>query len=163
MSDYGTDVLAWSVEQAGLLRRRAAGELVNDSALDWQNIAEEIDSVGRSERYRIQSHIGTIIEHLIKLRASPAVDPRNGWKTTVRNARRGIERSLKTSPSLRREVAEMIAEETSAAKQDVAAALKDYAEQLVVPIEGLTFTEEQVLGPWFPDDPRPEGFIPPAG
>jgi hypothetical protein len=153
MSNYATDVLTWSVEQAGLLRRRAAGELVNDSALDWPNIAEEIESVGNSERYRIQSHIGTVIEHLIKLQASPTIDPRNGWKTTVRNARRGIERSLKTSPSLRREVAEMIGEETSAAKQDVAATLKDYSERPVVAIEGLTFTEEQVLGPWFPDEP----------
>lgn len=34
MSDYGSDVLAWSVEQVGLWCRRAAGELVNDSALD---------------------------------------------------------------------------------------------------------------------------------
>ena len=46
----------------------------------------------------------------------------------------------------------MIAEETSAAKQDVAATLKDYGEKPVVAIEGLTFTEEQVLGPWFPDE-----------
>ena len=153
MSDYGTDVLAWSVKQAGLLRRRAAGELVNDSALDWPNIAEEIESVGQSERYRIRSHIGTVIEHLIKLQASPAIDPRNGWKTTARNARRSIERSLKTSPSLRREVTEMIADETSAAKQDVAAALEDYDEQPVMAIEGLAFTDEQVLGPWFPDEP----------
>lgn len=44
----------------------------------------------------------------------------------------------------------MIADETSAAKQDVAAALNDYDEQPVM-TEGLTFTEEQVLGPWFPD------------
>jgi Domain of unknown function DUF29 len=146
MSDYRTDVLAWSTEQAGLLRRRAAGELVNNSALDWPNIAEEIESVGQSERYRIQSHIGTVIEHLIKLQASLATDPRNGWKKTVRNARRGIERSLKSSPSLRREIAEIIAEETSAAKRDVAAVLKDYGEQPIVAIEGLTFTEEEVLG-----------------
>jgi hypothetical protein len=153
MSDYGTDVLAWSMEQAALLRRRAAGELVNDSALDWPNIAEEIESVGQSERYRIQSHIGTVIEHLTKLLASPAIDPRNGWKATVRNARRGIARSLRSSPSLRREVAEMIAEETSAAKRDVAAALKDYGEQPVVAIEELAFNEEQVLGSWIPGEP----------
>jgi hypothetical protein len=150
------------VEQADLLRRRAAGELVNDSALDWPNIAAEIESVGNSERYRIQSHTGTVIEHLIKLQASPAVDPRNGWKITVRNARRGIERSLKTSPCLRREIAEMIADETSAAKHDVAAGLKDYDEQPVVAIEGLTFTEEQVLGPWFPAEPPARKLGPPA-
>ena len=50
----------------------------------------------------------------------------------------------------------MIAEETSAAKLDVAATLKDYGKQPVVPIEGLTFTEEQVLRNWFPDEPRRE-------
>jgi len=47
MSEYDTDVLLWSEHQAGLLRRRAAGELVNDAELDWHNIAEEIESVAR--------------------------------------------------------------------------------------------------------------------
>ena len=49
MSDlYDADVLLWSEQQADLLRRRAAGELVNDTALDWPNIAEEIADVGQS-------------------------------------------------------------------------------------------------------------------
>jgi uncharacterized protein DUF29 len=155
MSDYSTDVLAWSQQQGGLLRRRAAGELVNDSELDWPNIAEEIESVGISERYRIRSHLFTVIEHLLKLQASPAIDPRNGWKTSVRNARRGIGHCLKSSPSLRREIAEIILDETSNAKQDVAASLRDYGEQSLVSIETLTFTEQQVLEAWFPDDPAP--------
>src|SRR5690348_4666817 len=42
MSDYDTDILTWSERQAALLRRRAAGELINDADLDWLNIAEEI-------------------------------------------------------------------------------------------------------------------------
>lgn len=47
MSDlYEKDILIWSENQANLLRRRAAGELVNDAELDWSNIAEEIESVG---------------------------------------------------------------------------------------------------------------------
>src|SRR5215210_3215376 len=46
---YDTDVFEWSQQQATLLRRRAAGELVNEAGLDWPNIAEEIESVGRSE------------------------------------------------------------------------------------------------------------------
>ena len=148
---YDTDIPLLSEQQAGLLRRLAAGEQIYESA-DWQNLAEAIEAVGESQSRELASRIATVLEHLIKLQASPAIDPRNGWKSTVRNARRGIERSLKTSPSLRREVAEMIADETSAAKQDVAAVLKDYDEQPVVAIEGLTFAEEHVLGNWFPDD-----------
>lgn len=153
MSAYDTDVLAWSEQQADLLRRRASGELVNDTDLDWPHIAEEIESVGQSERYRLRSHIGTVIEHLIKLEASPANDPRNGWKASIRNARRGIRHCLKGSPSLRREIGQMILDETQDARQDVAAALQDYGEQPSVVIDGLAYTEEQVLEPWFPDEP----------
>ena len=50
MSDlYDTDFLLWSERQADLLRRRAAGELVNDAEFDWLNVAEEIEDVGRSQ------------------------------------------------------------------------------------------------------------------
>jgi hypothetical protein len=153
MSDYATDVLAWSELQTRLLRRRAAGELVNDTELDWTNIAEEIDSVGRSERLALRGHIATVLEHLIKLQASPATEPRNGWKASVLHARRSIRRTLKASPSLRREVALMIAEETPDVGEDVAATLAIYGEQPLLPFEALTFTEEQVLEAWFPDEP----------
>jgi hypothetical protein len=37
MSDYETDILAWSERQGALLRRLAAGERVNDADLDWPN------------------------------------------------------------------------------------------------------------------------------
>ena len=50
MSDYDLDIYGWSQRQAALLRRLAAGERVNETDLDWPNIAEEIETVGRSER-----------------------------------------------------------------------------------------------------------------
>ena len=52
MSDdlYDTDVFAWSERQAGLLRRRAAGELVNEADIDWLDVAEEIEDVGNSQK-----------------------------------------------------------------------------------------------------------------
>ena len=48
MSDYDNDILLWGERQGALLRRRAAGELVNEREFDWQNIAEEVESLGRS-------------------------------------------------------------------------------------------------------------------
>ena len=55
MSDlYDTDIVQWSQQQAELLRRRAAGELVNDADLDWPNIAEEIESVGNEQRHAVE-------------------------------------------------------------------------------------------------------------
>ncbi len=83
------------------MRRRAAGELVTDSALDWPNIAEEIESVGQSERSALRSNIAMVLEHLIELHASPGAGLRNGWKASVLRARGGIRRTLKANPSLR--------------------------------------------------------------
>jgi hypothetical protein len=152
MNDYETDVLLWSERQGELLRRRAAGELVNEAELDWSNIAEEIESLGRSERAGLRSHIATVLEHLIKLQASPATDPRNGWKETINRTRDDIDRALEDSPSLRRLVAGLIADETRRAGKLVARSLALYSEQPLVDIDSLTFTEDQVLGPWLPDD-----------
>jgi hypothetical protein len=63
MSDlYDIDIVLWSEHQATLLRRRAAGQLVNDADLDWLNIAEEVEALGRSERSSLRSKITTVIE-----------------------------------------------------------------------------------------------------
>jgi len=48
---YQRDFHAWARQQGALLRRRADGALVNDAALDWSNIAEEIETLaGRKRR-----------------------------------------------------------------------------------------------------------------
>ena len=79
MSDlYGRDILAWSEHQAALLRRRAAGQLVNEAELDWPNIAEEIESLGKNQSRELSSRIATILVHLMKLQASPASAPHAG-------------------------------------------------------------------------------------
>jgi hypothetical protein len=61
-ADYDADFYAWIVEQARLLR---AGEL---SAIDAANIAEEIESVGRSDRRELHSRLVMLIMHLLKWR-----------------------------------------------------------------------------------------------
>ena len=63
MSDYDTDILLWSERQAELLRRRAAGELVNEAALDWPNIAEEIESVGNEQLHAVTSLLVQALTH----------------------------------------------------------------------------------------------------
>ena len=95
MSDlYDTDIVLWSEHQGGLLRRRAAGELVNEAELDSPNIAEEVELLGRNRGTRLASRIAAVILHLMKLQASPASDPRAGWRDTVREQRDKIERLL---------------------------------------------------------------------
>jgi Domain of unknown function DUF29 len=62
MSDYDTDILSWSERQASLLRRLAAGERVNEQ-IDWENVAEEVESVGRSELHRTESLLIQALRH----------------------------------------------------------------------------------------------------
>ncbi len=66
---YERDVLVWSQHQADLLRRLGRGERVND--VDWTNVAEEIEGVGRSELHSVESDLTLIMVHLLKIQASP--------------------------------------------------------------------------------------------
>jgi hypothetical protein len=129
MSDYDTDVYAWSERQGTLLRRLAAGERVNDADLDWANIAEEIETVGRSERSALSSHIGNVLEHLIKLRISPAADPRAGWRETILLGRSEAEELLRDSPSLRPSLGDIIARRLPTARRLAVAALDTQGER----------------------------------
>jgi homoserine O-acetyltransferase len=123
MSHYDTDVYAWSERQGALPRRLAAGDCVTDAELDWPNIAEEIETVGRSERSALTGHISNVIEHLIKLEISSATDPRAGWKETILRGRSEAEELLRDGPSLRTSVGDLIARRLPAARRLAVAAL----------------------------------------
>jgi hypothetical protein len=148
---YDQDLVLWSEAQARALRA-AAGAGWN-APIDWENVAEEIESLGRSERHALASHIAVVIEHLLKLQVSPAQEPVRGWRDTIRRARGEIERKLEESPSLRREVAGLIARETVRMRALVRANLEDHAEHPLTDINAISYTEAQVLGDWLPQAP----------
>jgi hypothetical protein len=77
---YEADVLQWSERQAELLRRRATGELVNDADLDWPNIAEEIESVGRDQLHAVQSLLLQALLHVLKAEAWPLSRDAPTWR-----------------------------------------------------------------------------------
>ncbi|HEY3847401.1 MAG TPA: DUF29 domain-containing protein [Acetobacteraceae bacterium] len=149
MSDYDTDLLLWSERQAALLRRAAAGERVNDQ-VDWENIAEEIESLGKSDRRELTNRIRTILTHLIKLQVSPATEPRPGWHETIIEQRAEIRTLLEDSPSLRPTAPTIINKELPAARAAALASLAGYNEQPRVDPAVLDFTADQVLGTWLP-------------
>jgi hypothetical protein len=154
---YEQDIVRWSAEQARALREAGTAQLNVPTPIDWDNVAEEIDSLGRSERSALRSHIGRIIEHLMKLQASPAAEPRADWSATIRRQRTEIEALLDDSPSLRREVAGMLAWTMPRARRDVAGSLADHGEQPATDIDKLSYTEEEVLDDWFPPAPSNRG------
>ena len=81
---YDEDIILWSERQAALLRRRAAGELVNDTDLDWANIAEEIESVGNEQRHAVESLLIQTMLHLLKRQAWPEARDSGHWRDEAR-------------------------------------------------------------------------------
>jgi hypothetical protein len=103
---YDEDFFAWTKQQAKALR--AAARSRTNQPLDWTNLAEEIEDLGKSQRRELGSRIREIVEHLVKLQRSPALEPRPGWRASIRRQRAAIEDLLRDSPSLEREVDEII-------------------------------------------------------
>ena len=100
---YERDFFAWANEQAALIR---AGKL---SAADLENIAEEIESMGRSEQRELESRLTVLLLHLLKWQFQPAFRG-NSWRYSVLEQRRKVERHLRQNPSLCATLAETIAD-----------------------------------------------------
>ncbi len=151
MSDlYDADVVIWSERQAALLRRMAAGERVNDQ-IDWANVAGEIEALGISDRRELRNRVRTILAHLLKLQVSPATEPQAGWCETVLEHRAQLRTLLRDSPSLNATLSAAISEELVEARALALASLAYHKEQPRFDPAALTYTDEQVLGPWLPD------------
>jgi Domain of unknown function DUF29 len=111
MSDlYDTDILLWSERQAELLRRHAAGERVNDAAIDWPNIAEEIEDVGRSERNSVESHLVQALLHDLKAEAWPLSLAVPHWRAEARGHRDDARRRFSPAMAQRIDVTKLYRE-----------------------------------------------------
>ncbi len=111
--DYEEDFYAWTVEQARLLR---GGDV---SAIDVSNIAEEIESLGRSDRRELRSRLTVLLMHLLKWRQQRERRS-TSWSGTIREQRRQIELVLDDSPSLRPFTNECLPEAYRDAREDAA-------------------------------------------
>ena len=102
MSDlYDRDFYAWANEQAALLR---AGRL---SAADIAHIAEEIESMGRSEKRELTSRLAMLLAHLLKWRFQPERRGRS-WQATIREQRSEVADVLADNPSLEARLDELL-------------------------------------------------------
>jgi len=115
MSDlYEDDIVAWSERQAELLRRRADGALVNDADIDWPNVAEEIEDVGRGEWYAVQSLLVQAMRHMLKAEAWPTSRDAPGWRADAIDFRRQARRRFVESMRRKIDVAALYADALAA-------------------------------------------------
>ncbi|MFZ0591160.1 MAG: DUF29 domain-containing protein [Bryobacteraceae bacterium] len=89
---YDTDFALWAAEQAELLEK-------HETALDWENLAEEISSLGKSQRNELNSRLRILLAHMLKTDYQPEMCTPS-WKATILAQRHDIADLLETSPSL---------------------------------------------------------------
>jgi hypothetical protein len=91
---YEKDIVAWANEQASFIR---AGRF---DLLDLENIAEEIEDVGKSEQRELESRMAVLLAHLLKWEFQPE---RRGvsWAVTIRTQRERCNMRLRKTPSLK--------------------------------------------------------------
>lgn len=141
---YETDFYAWTQAQAELLRAGRFDEL------DLRNLIDEVASVGGSEKREIESRLDILLAHLLKWKFQPGARTSN-WQATLREQRMRIGRILKSSPSLKRYLAEVFSECYLSAR--LVAAKETGIDFSLFP-EKPPFTVEQTLDQkYFPKEP----------
>jgi hypothetical protein len=138
---YDRDFYAWANKQAALLR---AGKL--DQA-DIEHIAEEIESMGRSEKRELVNRLTVLLAHLLKWQHQPE---RRGasWEVTITNQRIDLTTHIEDNPSLQSKMPEAIADAYRKARGEA------YAET------GLDRNAFPQTCPWSFEQMIDEGFWP---
>jgi hypothetical protein len=108
---YDADFYTWSLRQADAIRRRSANEL------DWDNLAEELDALSRSEVRELFSRYAVLLQHLLKWMVQPAGRGRS-WRNTIANQRDAIVRHLEQNPGLKAKEADEFAAAYTAARRE---------------------------------------------
>src|SRR3954452_10447582 len=108
MTWHEEDFYAWTREQADALRRAALERVNLRPPLDYENMADEIESLGNRDRREIINRLGVLLKPLVKLSPSRVQAPRRVWRRTVLEQRDGLRLVLDDSPSLRRRLPEVL-------------------------------------------------------
>ncbi len=109
--DYEDDGYGWAMSQAALLRARQS------EAIDWDNVAEEIESMGKQQAQSARSQLRIILLHQLKWRHQPSFRSRS-WSNSIREHLRRFDRILAKNPSLKPKLDELRMEAYSDARFD---------------------------------------------
>jgi hypothetical protein len=142
---YERDYYTWLQDQVRALRERRIEDV------DWENMAEEIEDLGKSERRAVESQLARLVEHLLKLQYARGMF-RNynvrGWQGSVEGVRFAIAKLLKESPSLQPRLAEMLSDAYHAGRIE---ALRE---------PRLSHDEVPTSSPWTLEQMMDDSFLP---
>jgi hypothetical protein len=109
LTPYESDYSQWCTEQGALLREGRLAEL------DRENLAEEIESLGRSDRKEIRKRLRVLLQHLLKWKYQPS-KRKHGWNATILIQRQELRRVLAESPNLKEYPQKIVSEVYEAAR-----------------------------------------------
>jgi hypothetical protein len=92
---YEQDFSLWIEDTINKLKTR------DHDNLDWENLIEEVESLGKSQRKAVRSFLVRLLEHLLKRCYVPMSDCYRGWEIEIRNFRQRLQIELEDSPSLK--------------------------------------------------------------
>lgn len=142
---YAKDFYVWSLQQAQELRELPHA----DNRLDRERIAEEIEDLGRSERFACEAHVERIVEHLLKLEHSGSAEPAHSWKREVWVARKNLAKH--STPAIERLLRAGLAQRYADGRA-LAAFLENDVPGFAARLpEQCPYSFEQVAGDWLPE------------
>jgi Domain of unknown function DUF29 len=106
---YEHDYYSWTGTQSQALRER------NVSALDWENLAEEVEDLGKAECHRLESHLESLLMHLLKWEYQPQRRSRS-WSNSIEEHRYRIDRALRDNPGMKAKLPEIFVDAYNAAR-----------------------------------------------
>ena len=95
ISLYEQDYLLWIEDTVHKLQTR------DIKGLDFDNLIEEIESLGRSQKHELENRLGELFEHILKRTYVNMPDCYRGWVESIDKQRVSIKRLLKQAPSLK--------------------------------------------------------------
>jgi Domain of unknown function DUF29 len=112
-ADHEKDFFSWTHKQSEILKQREF------SKLDVENLIEEIESLGRSEKRTLQSYLEVLLMHMLKAKFQPEKYSRS-WELSIKNSRIKARQVLDDSPSLKPKLSEIIKKSYESARLDAA-------------------------------------------
>lgn len=91
---YNQDFVLWVEDTVSKLKAREFNRV------DWENLIEEIESLGRKDKRELKNRLITLFEHILKRKYVPIPDCYRGWELTIRRSQSHLRDILSDSPSL---------------------------------------------------------------
>jgi len=140
---YERDFYLWTQDQAARLRA-----MTRDNELDTENLAEEVEALGRSERAAVENHLVQLLAHLLEHAWSGAAEPQAHWRREIRHHHQQARRAF--SPGMRQhlDIARIWSDAVALAND----ALRDHGEPTLPASAACPFGLDDLLGRDFDSD-----------